>query len=64
MLVWLNQMSEITSQRRGQETYYVHGSGLMGVPQERMNEIPRLRTKAHAEDARRAMQLARSWRMS
>jgi hypothetical protein len=39
-------------------TYYVFGSGLMPVPCERVNEIPRLRFEFHAVEARKAMLLA------
>jgi hypothetical protein len=51
-------MSEICTKVHEAETYYVPGSGLMGVPHERMNDIPRLRSEFHAGEAKRAMMLA------
>lgn len=60
MAIWLNQMSKTITHEGETETYYVHGSGLMGVPHERLNEVSRLRAEFHADEARRAMMMARA----
>ena len=48
-------MSEINAKARGRVVYYVHGSGLMGIPFYKLNEIPRMRIEFHANEAKRAM---------
>ncbi len=47
---------------KGRTTYYVHGSGLIAVPSERMNEIPRVKSEFHKDEAKRAIILARAWK--
>ena len=38
-----------------EETYYVHGSGLIGVPRARMNEIPKVIRESHEAEITRAI---------
>ncbi len=54
MVVWVIPMENIDSQTCEPEVFYVHGSGLFGVPRDRMNDIPKLRAEFHANEARRA----------
>ncbi len=51
-------MSEINARARVRAVYYVHGSGLMGIPYHMLNEVPRMRIEFHANEAKRAMSAA------
>jgi len=51
----MSEMSTTTEQFCQRKIYYVYGSGLFAVPESRINEIPRLRSEYHAEEANRAL---------
>ena len=52
-------MNKIQASEKLPKTYYIHGSGLMGVPSARVNEIPRLKAEFHAGESKRALEFAR-----
>jgi len=56
-------MENISEKVEGR-TYYVHGSGLIPVPPGRIHEIAMLRSESHAEEAKRAILLARFRKLS
>lgn len=51
-------MSAERSEAGKRKAYYVYGSGLFGIPEERVNEIHKLRKEFHEEEARRARLIA------
>ena len=55
MCVCLTKMKESIDSAEGPKTYYLHGSGLIAVPCDRVNEFPRLKLEFHAEEVRMAM---------
>ncbi|MDA4120853.1 MAG: hypothetical protein OK404_00420 [Thaumarchaeota archaeon] len=54
----MSKMSVETCQPKGRKTYYVFGSGLLAIPEERTNEIHKLKREFHEEEARRAILIA------
>jgi len=50
----LSEMSE-TQEHTKAKTYYVYGSGLIPVPDERVNDVSQLKSEFHASEAKRAM---------
>jgi len=48
------------SKEGGEEgvTFYVYGSGLMPIPYHSLNEVPRLKSEFHANEAKQAMMMA------
>ena len=60
MGVWLVRMSEKSHKTEEGKTYFVYGSGLMAVPYNRMNEIPKMKARFHADEVSWAMAAART----
>ncbi len=51
-------LARLRTRLEGDQSLYVTGSGLVNVPRDRMNEIPKIIAEHHALDAERAKQLA------
>jgi hypothetical protein len=58
MEVWVSKMSVERTKPKERKIYYVYGSGLVAIPEERTNEIHKLRREFHEEEARRARFIA------
>jgi hypothetical protein len=58
MGVWVSKMNVEKTQTKERKRYYVYGSGLLSIPEERTNEIDKLRREFHEEEARRARLVA------
>lgn len=57
----MNNTCAIEQERR---TFFVYGSGLIGLPYHRLNDVAEAKADFHAAEAKRAMMIASAWKVA